>query len=462
MPTFADLLSQRLRAAYPDAALALLGRYGISRKVIDTIRKSVEKKWHKLPSRSPSNSIIASDGSIIAYHLRDGSRLCITRAIAVGLGKELREMDMGIVFGNASDINFFQGHLSQLLEMRATKQLIREVKPDFALIDGSLMTLMTNLPFDIPIRTLSQHSPLNFTSFSFPPSGLAIPLTLEVGDLIKTAKEVGTTLIGISKDSGASYLQNLLLDPVIYGLIDLLALPGDAASKLNSVYEGVTRNPMNTVAQFTKIARDIGVLEDLGWQTLMQILNYRVSATNDAAMLNTMVPNAGFSTPIELSANPQQERVWNRSPDEFLKRNFNQTIGDIPVGFRGQFEEAVLNAINEMNEFETIITSYLHFEDNSRPLRLDLLVSDAGLTPHTFINAQDPHFVEITSEIEKAIAVAYGGYVNDQIHNTLLWEADEAVKMRRGDTGVVYLDILEQETGLSRFEFLSRREIREW
>ncbi|MFX1513586.1 MAG: DNA double-strand break repair nuclease NurA [Promethearchaeota archaeon] len=462
MPIFADLLSERLRAAHPHAALALLGRYGISRGVIDTIRKKMENRWHNLPAPVPVGSIIGSDGSFINYQLRDGSILLINRAIALGLGKEKREIDMGIVFGNSTDINFFQGHLSQFLEIRATYKLIEELKPEYALLDGSLMTLFTNLPFDIPIRTLDRHSPLKFSSFAFPASGLPINLTLEVGKLIRIAKNSGTTLIGVSKDSNASYLENLILDPSIYNQIKLLELPFEASNKLNSAYESFLRNPMATIAQFKKIGLKNKMQDDPEWHRLMDILSFRLSATSDCAMLSLMVPNTGFSTPLELSATPQQERIWKRSPTDFLKRNFYQTIGDIPVEFRDQFEEAILNAIKEINKFDTIITTYIHFENNGRPIRLDLIASDAGYTGRAFINAEDPHFVEITPEVEKAIAIAHGSYVNDKIHNTLLWEADEIVKMRRGDTGVVYLDILEQETGLSRFEFLSRREIREW
>lgn len=456
MPSFIDLFIPRFQLGIDEIRRALSGTFSPSSHV-EILRNLIKPHWNFLtPVKKPSH-VSGCDGSNTSFNLRNGGFLAIVRALTQGESNETRNLDVGVIQGTNS--SQFLSHLMQLLEIRSMKTYLKESPPEVLIMDGSPITYLSQNLMDLQVYLPPDLNPLNFNSLSdIPPSAVSILILNEFIQLLESMNEQKIQLIGISKDSRVSQFQQVILKEQI--LIEIDQLPIDSLQKqeLKLPLGEEIIDSYKVFTTFEKVAKIFGMDPYDDWQSLMNLVNLFLFPLSDPEVLNYCTDTAGFTKPLAIRANERLKRMQSlyfANTRKFITSNYSLSLSVVPPAKRCGFIQKVTRILDGMKEFPSVVSTFIKVTPRSYPLRVDIL-GEKG----QFWEKPQYQFVTSSSGMEDALGIVQHLFVDDRIHNAILWEVDKEVRITRKQAQKVYLASLEQELGLSRSEFLARREIR--
>jgi len=264
--------------------------------------------------------------------------------------------------------------------------------------------------------------------------------------------------IGISKDSRVSQFLQIVLLQLIEEEIDNLSIDMSQNQELKSSLSSERINPIRVFSTFERIAEQNSVDPYEDWVNLMDFIYLYLFPRNDLEIIRRYTDTAGFTTPILIKANDHLNRMkttFFANPRDFIRSNFPLSISVVSPNQRAAFIKKITRFLARMDNFPSIISCVVKPTSQSYPMRVDILGKSG-----TFWGSPRFEFTRPPPTLDTVLGIVRKFFVDDRIHNAILWEVDKEVRITRKQVMNVYLTSLEQELGLSRSEFLARREIR--
>ena len=457
MPSFIDIFIPRLQKNAKEIREALGGEFSPSSQ-IEILRKLVNRHWNSLPLlKVETTNIAGCDGSSSSLNLRNGGLFGIVRAMTKGTKTETRNLDVGVVQGTHN--TQFISHLMQFLEVLSMRKFVETQSPEVLIMDGSPITFLYQNLVDLQVYLPQDLAPLNFTVLDdVPPSAISILKLKEFMRLFEIIAKEGIQLIGISKDSRVSQFQQVILLQQITIEIDQLPINTAHKNELKSTVSGEHIVSYNVFSSFEKVAKTYNLDPYEDWTGLMSLVYLLLFPLSDLEVVKYCTDTAGFTQPLMIKANDRLNRMENlflANPRTFIRSNYPLSLSVVPPQKRAGFIQKVSHLLAEMKNFPSIISCVVKATPQGYPMRVDI-IGEKG----TFWGSPRFQFMSTPHTLEHAIGVVQQYFVDDKIHNAVVWEVDKEVRISRKQTMNVYLASLEQEIGLSRSEFLARREIR--
>jgi len=426
MPNFVDLMESCLKNMH--APEQLLNH---SKEVAELIREEVNKRIKSLENVSTNENksnieFLAVDSSRAIRELMDGSSLGIFRAIGLTSNKkEFRELETEFFYhsGKSNQLRFYESAKMEYLEAKVILNYLREEssKERVVLVDGSMFGRISHIPIELQIyeRELFMVDYIN-----------------AYRELFEEAKKKNVLLVGVSKDSRASFLKQIILKEMLRKLV---------AEEENFDELLTEKSPSYLQSTLDKV-RD----EKVKTQVKI-ILNLYFRSIPDVYFLNKFSElQKYFTLPIELSYDMISSRSLIRilkseiSNEDYIRMHFSK------MG-RSLSEEKNLDlnlTLNNVKNYPTIVSFYLVPAKNDSPIRVDVPSYCFGLN-HKLEDLVTSGFINVNekklSNVISSLLEQYAGYKN---YNVLLKRADEKVKLSNYVVDSVYLKIIEKKLGI--------------
>lgn len=462
MPSFVDLYIPRIKKDSNSIKEALLGSSSGSEKV-EVLKDLFSKPdcWNVLPEKEHNYSdIVGCDGSSFAFTMRNGGKLGIVRALAKGKDEEERHLDLGIVQGK--DFDPFLSNIMQYLEIKALREYTEKYSPEVLILDGSPISFLRHRITEFRVFTSKENKVLSFQYLeNWPPSAIPVLMINELSLLFKLIEEKNILFIGLSKDSFVSQLQQLMLYDKLKNLVSNLPLINSEKRELiKKLREESSRtNIQDILESFKEKAEKYKYKPKNDWEKVFLILEMYLFPLSDPEAVNLAVNSAGYSCPIELSSNLRIEREKDRligQPTTTIKNKFGISKNSHSFDSDDIFIKETMKHLRKVDLYPSVITTFVKLTANSYPMRVDIL----GQKGKYWSGGKEYEKTKVDQKLEDAIRIVKSLYVNEAIHNSINWEIDQQVRITRKNAKDIYLRALEHEIGLSRKEFLSRRENR--
>ncbi|MEM0219237.1 MAG: DNA double-strand break repair nuclease NurA [Thermoproteota archaeon] len=421
MPNFIELIDLCLKnVSIPDPFL------NYSKEMISLLEEETNRRIKKIDFGSENKfnfEFLAVDSSRAIRELMDGSSLGIFRAIGLTNNrKEFKELETEFFYhsGKSNQLIFYESAKMEYLEAKVILKYLSEEDTNnkFVLVDGSLFGRVSHIPIELQI---------------YGKELFMIDYIKTYKDLFEEAERRKVLLVGISKDSRASFFKQLILEELIKKLVP-------------DQNEFVRENDPSYLSDIiSKIDNDETKSQ------LKIILNLYLRSVPDVYFLNRFSKlQKYFTLPVELSYDMISSKALirmleNRSSDEdYIKTHFSKVSRNLS----NELYSKLMLTLDNVRNYPTIVSFYLIPAKNDSPIRVDipsycLSVEHRlkDLVPSGFINLDE----EKLNSIISSLLEQYAGYKN---YNILLKRADEKVKLSNYIVDNVYLKVIERKLGV--------------
>jgi len=386
------------------------------------------RNWRPLPD-PPTHipDVVAVDGSRAYRPFAGGSIVYVTRAVALWGRKRFRTLEADAFFPGtrARRVREFIGTKMEWQEFRAILKVLKEggLSDGVILLDGSLYGRMLHLPRD---NVAESHKGFMVTYFE------------TYQELLETCLDRGVLLVGVSKESRASFLRELFLSFILTDELtrvkDKLDLE-DQARILRLPTEILDRR-LQAARSFKRLRTRYGELLD----RLSDILSEVQAVRPDHQMIRNFVGEAGYSTPLQLGLHRGRQRLMRqleKNPRRYAESNFSEAASEAEDSdsFLAESEQ-ILSGIPKM---PAIVSFHVLLDARDTPLRVDVPSSMLG-GGEKLVDCGDHKAAagDVTPILEVLVA-GYGGLRN---YNVWLKRVDEEVRLGRRTVDYVYTPAL--------------------
>jgi len=438
MPKFLDLFVSEIRKQ-KSRLKERLERGQISGLDSD-FKDLLVKNWNPLPQLETGDAnLVAVDGSRAVREYANGSRFYVVRAFGLSsTGQKSRALETGVFLsqGNEQSIRSYISQKTESVEIRLALEAIPRLagSKKLILIDGSLFGRMMHLLRDSPVEG-DRASLLGFVD--------------TYSRLFEACRRQNVILMGVSKDSRADFVRNLLLTQICRNELHSLS-SSLAPQEIRDLKTCVAKIEDNPAVSFGILKRVRGKYRSIldGFE---EILAEHTHSRPDFQLILNFAPEPGYCTPVELAATKDFQRdlkIMARTPESFIRRRFKKAL--IEHRHReGEFLTYATDVINRLLKFPTIVSFHLLFDTRDTPLRID--VPSWVLTNETQLsNLKENRFVkDVHGTLQELVCMLKSSYAGLSDYNVWLKRVDEEVKLRLKDVDAIYERVLEKELGLT-------------
>ena len=437
MPRFLDLFVHEIRKKKEIMKEIIEG--GRVTALDDDFRNMFRRHWHSLPAgESEGFHLFAVDGSRGMREYANGSRFYVARAFAFSnSGEKLRLLETGMFLakGSDEDVSSYVSQKTELVEMKLAFQSISHLEGErkAILLDGSLFGRMMHLPMDSAIEG---------------DRGFLIEYMNVYSKLLSECRRQNVLLIGVSKDSRATFLRDVLLNFICAKELQALSsnLSADEINLLRTCVKKVEEQPDVSFRMF----RNLKDKHDDLLSRFEEILKEHIRFRPDFQIIPNFSSFPGYCTPVELGpagwVKKEFESMMN-NPERFVRSRFRNAIAE-NIDREDEFVERATRVINEIIRFPTVISFHLLLDARDTPLRVDVpsWICGSENTLGSFMNTK---FVENPSAVEEIICLLKAGYAGLRDYNVWLKHVDDEVKLHEKDIDALYERLLEKELGIT-------------
>lgn len=437
MPRFLDLFVREIRRK-KEVIREIIEKGHVSR-LDDDFRGVLRHHWHPLPEGELEGfCLFAVDGSRGVREYANGSRFYITRAFAFSNeGEKLRLLETGMFLakGSDEDVSSYISQKTELVEMKLALEAISHLKgaKKAILIDGSLFGRMMHLPVDSVVEG---------------DRDFLIEYMDVYSKLLSECRRKNVLLIGVSKDSRAMFLRNVILDFICTNELQSLSstLSADEIRILRTCIEKVEEQPDVSFRMFRNLKRRYGALLDRFEEILKEYIRFRP----DFQIVLNFSSTSGYCTPVELGPVGWIKKEFEsmmRNPERFVRSRFRNAIAE-NIEREDEFVEHAVRVIDEITSFPTVVSFHLLLDNRDTPLRVDVPSWICG-SKNTLGGFMKTQFVENHSAVEEIICLLKAGYAGLRDYNVWLKHVDDEVKLHEKDIDALYERLLEKELGIT-------------
>lgn len=422
MPNFIELIDSCLKnMSIPDPFL------DYSKEMIGLFEEEINKRIKKLNFSSESKlnfEFLAVDSSRATRELMDGSSLGIFRAIGLTNNrKEFKELETEFFYhsGKGNQLRFYESAKMEYLEAKVILRYLSEeedMNNKFVLVDGSLFGRVSHIPIELQIYGKELFMTDYIKTYK---------------DLFEEAERRKVLLVGISKDSRASFFKQLILEELIKKLIP---------EQNDFVGEN---DPSYLLGIISKMENDETKAQ------LKIILNLYLRSVPDVYFLNRFSKlQKYFTLPVELSYDKISSKALIRmlenrsSGEDYIKTHFSKVSRNLS----NESYSKLMLTLDNVRNYPTIVSFYLVPAKNDSPIRIDVPSYCLGIE-HKLKDLVSSRFIDLDEEklnsIISSLLEQYAGYKN---YNILLKRADEKVKLSNYIVDNVYLKVIERKLGV--------------
>ncbi len=379
------------------------------------INKFFEKLFHNywvnynIETCSPSQNVIAVDGSRGSVPTSNGGFFFVCRALALGKEKAYKEVFTDFDFSNVQTQSAYIGRVMEWTEHSAPIMAIQDGFRGIILIDGSIYGRMAHLPMELKLVNNKGFMIEYFETF------------LKFLDLCKKNKIL---LIGISKESRTSFFREFLIKEIF---------------KITISDIGIRNRLISLALDSPKEA--IKLANSTGNKKIIMLTEELIARKPDSLLILNNARNPGYSRPLLLGASVRWRRAGrliSKHPNKFIESNFPNLYED------KNFLKHSQKIITKMLDFPAIVSFHILPTLSDTPMRVDI--------PSWYFDNETrlldlgwPEVLKIDLDpILKLISAGYCGLSN---YNIWLTAVDNEVKLSRKDFEDLYLKKFEEIVG---------------
>lgn len=431
MPNFLHLFKKELEKKQEKMRKTL--ERGVSNELDNDFEAKFRDHWWQLPKEEKEVKSFAVDSSRATRNYANGTSVYITRAMALGKGGErskVMQTDAFVSRGSKQKVRGFIRLMSEHTEHKVALKELNKRNYGVLLLDGSLFGRMMHLPGDQPI----QH-----------PFMIRYKETLH--ELIRTCRDEDVLLLGVSKDSSASFLRDRLLEDLFVRELTNLTetLPSEDVQRIRKKWGEVGKHPFNAMGIIRKLHQRYGEKLDRMFQIFTEYLSSRVDFSL-IQRFNKKIGYAGFTTPIELGPSTLHfESLFRKmrdQPEAYLRNRFRKSLAHAkdPEAFITRGKKVLRNMCN----LPTVVSFHVLFSLSDSPLRIDLpayeIMEGEG---HTLGACKKTEYQNANMErIKEIVRILKAGYVGLNTYNVLLKQVDRKVKLKKREVDQIYEKLL--------------------
>ncbi|MEM3398058.1 MAG: DNA double-strand break repair nuclease NurA [Nitrososphaerota archaeon] len=400
-------------------------------ELLEEVGFHIVKLWNEMEESDikPLKKAIAVDGSIFRCALDDGGSLVIVSSYLAG--KDIFETSKArcaVIYPPSKSFGFI---LMRTLELELARQAISVMKSgDVLLLDGSLYGIMCHLPLT-PTGSPPEYGEALINFYD------------ELTNLLIEAEQKKITLISISKSSSSRFMKEYILEKLysdeVRDLRDRAILEPKDLQHIETLPHLFYENPAEALEILKRLMKKYGTY----LKRLYSISQEFVRKTPDLLLLKTYTQGAGFTYPILLGPSLKLQRLMERMKDDIGKA----TLHYFKIGM--EYANGVRRLLENMFKICSICSFYIRFSSQDYPLKVDV--------PSYVLDIND-RFFEVTElklikdpTVRQIVYILREQYVNREIHNVWLYEADRKTKITRKDREAIY-QILLKTLGQITFE----------
>ncbi|OLS14850.1 MAG: hypothetical protein RBG13Loki_1532 [Promethearchaeota archaeon CR_4] len=439
MPEFIDLFQGILK----ERNVLLKERLNVGRQKALTSQKFQEiflqnyLPLHNLPNPQ-KGTFFAIDGSFGQRELANGYVFYVSRALGISNIPSKEQHLIADVFTFSTGRKKTSSYItlkSEYCEFHVVHKLLSSFKAqttsnknNVILIDGSLYGRVMHPPIESNVLGDGEFS-LKYLEL--------------YADVLKLAQETNTLLVGISKDSNASFFRNQILDLVL----------DDELKRLQKI---ISKSESEFLFQLVKNVDDLNPSVFQRYLTLFdkyptelncfnEILDEYLNNQTDNALILEYAKFPGFTQPMELG--PARQRpivIFNQilqSPVFYLQKRFRHVIIEKQKEkVKDQFMPWAVNVLKRYMNLPTFVSFHLLPRIGDTPMRVDIPSYEFGST-NVLKDFQRTDFLtgECLDKTKAILAFLMDQYVDFETYNVFLKTVDLEVKLSRGA-----LDLYEQ------------------
>lgn len=428
MPSFLHLFKEELDEK--QECMRKILHQGYSNELDEDFNTKFKENWWELPSNEKKVKSFAVDSSRALRNYANGSSVYITRALALGKDGEKSKIVRTNAFvsrGNKQQIRGFIRLKSEHTEHEVALKELRKREYDALLLDGSLFGRMMHLPADQPIQ-----------------EDFMLDYKETLNELIHTCKRKDVLLLGISKDSAASFLRDKILADLFEKELSKLKenLPISKFQEIKEKWKKIDETPNEAMDTIRDIHETYPEKTDRMFQLFTEALSSRV----DFSLIGRFREEAGYTTPIELgpaTLNFQHKfKKMQERPDAYLRKNFRNSLARIEDD--AHFLKRGREILQEMCNLPTVISFHILLNKRDSPMRVDLPAYEVeGEKANTLGECVATNSYEGNRErIREVVRILKSGYVGLNTYNVLLKQVDRAVKLKKKEVDTIYEKVL--------------------
>ncbi|MEM2865121.1 MAG: DNA double-strand break repair nuclease NurA [Candidatus Bathyarchaeia archaeon] len=448
MPRFLDLFVHEVRRK--KEAIKEIMKGGCSSPLDDDFKKILLHHWHPLPMGELRDfHLFAVDGSRGVREYANGSRFYIARAFALSNGGEkLRLLDTGVFLtkGGDEDIGSYISQRTELVEMKLALESISHLRGSrkAILIDGSLFGRMMHLPVDSVVEG---------------DRGFSLEYMDVYSKLLRECRRENILLVGVSKDSRATFLRDAILNSICMDELQSLNsfLSSDEMKILRKCVEEAGELPDVSLRTFKSIkVKYVALLN-----RFEEILKEYIRVRPDSQLILNFSRIPGYCTPVELGPVGRTRRGFENmlaDPEGFVKRRFRNAIAE-NFEREEEFVQHAVKVIEEMTRFPTVTSFYLLLDARDTPLRVDVPSWTCG-SENTLGSFMESRFLDAYDGVGEVICLLRAGYGGLRNYNIWLRRVDEEVKLHGKDVDALYERLLEKELAIILIHARGYRRVR--
>jgi hypothetical protein len=429
LPHFLDLFLEELRTKRERFQQSLTGE-GAS-ELDGFLQKVFQAEWHDLPAEKRHDlRVVAIDSGRSQRVYSPGTFVYICRAIAVASSEKSRRK----IVADSHTITTPREQLSNLVSLRS-EHLEHEVALmalqdysdiDVLLIDGSLYG-----------RTL--HVPM---VFNYPGErDLYLQFIQTFNQLIEECRKRKILLLGVSKDSVASHLTQLLLPAVRKQVLNSIT-PHLTDTQILTLQEHLDDIPKSILPliPFVKTLPLTEKQRELLWNLINELRHPRP----DFALIFAWTKTKGFATPIQPYPDVPFYKYEAKRPKEYVQRRFAIASFD----YSGSYDEFTTWAVEAMQKafhLPTFITFCAKLLHNDTPMRIDLPAFNVGLPQRVSEISKSTRLKPIPQRIETILQILQSDYGGQDLYNVWLVHADKEARLPERDVTSLYEPLIQKE-----------------
>ncbi|TFG26073.1 MAG: DNA double-strand break repair nuclease NurA [Promethearchaeota archaeon] len=408
-------------------------------------KEQFDKHFHdfKKISRDINYQAIAIDASGNKREFSNGIYFYMNRVAGViNNGIKLRELETDVfsITGPERMAETYIGWKAETLEFYILKKYLElqtenSKEHKIVFIDGSLYSRMMHPIIESTVKD-DEYYILKYLDLYC--------------DILKEARMKNIILIGLSKDSRASYFRNGILDEIFYEERDLLknSFSKNEMDIIKGVIKGIDNPDEEKIQKFNDLVKN----HPQELKKMNQIFNeYKIMRT-DGEIFFRFGKNAGFSHPMELGlGRPFQQILFSQLKSNlllFVQRQFRKVISNFDDQQKSDFNNYASVVLNKLFSVPTFISFHLLPDIRDNPIKVDIpswhfqganLLSNYPFVD--FVKNVDPLLIKIIGFLLNL----YGGIEN---YNLLLSAAHDNAVLKVSDFIEIYEKLIQDKLGI--------------
>lgn len=428
MPSFLHYFKKELEEK--QARLGEILERGTSNILDDDFKNKLETHWRELPVGEKRIEDMAVDSSRAVRNYANGSSMYIVRAMALGRGERTSKFLQANAFVSPGTKQTIRGFVRLKSEHTEHKVAIKELNKhdyDVLLLDGSLFGRLMHLPSDQPVK-----------------SDFLLEYKETLTKLIKKCRREQTLLLGVSKDSSASFLRDMFLDEFFQEEITQVqdTLSKKLQKKIVEQWEEIQQHPFQVMEEVKKLRGKYGETLD----RITQLFKEHLSSRVDFSLIGRFCKIPGYTTPIELGPSTLNfQSAYKRmreQPNAYLEDRFRRSLAlaDDPEAFKSRGR----TILDQMCQLPTVLSFHVLLDSRDSPLRVDTPTYEINRDEITTLAEFDKtkYNKKNMERVKEIIRILKSGYAGLNTYNVLLKQVDRRVKLKKREVDNIYENIL--------------------